>query len=37
MELYQPSNIFITGNDLPPILELKYNIYYVKENFYGDY
>ena len=33
MELYQPSNIFITGNDLPPILELKYNIYYVKENF----
>lgn len=33
MELYQPSNISITGNDLPPILELKYNIYYVKENF----
>jgi len=33
MELYQPSNINIIGNDLPPILELKYNIYYVKENF----
>jgi len=33
MELYQPSNINIIGNDLPPILELKYNIYYVRENF----
>lgn len=33
MKLYQPSNINIIGNDLPPILELKYNIYYVKENF----
>ena len=33
MELYQPTNINIIGNDLPPILELKYNIYYVKENF----
>lgn len=33
MELYQPSNINIVGNDLPPIIELKYNIYYVKENF----
>ena len=25
MELYQPSNIFITGNDLAPIIELNYN------------
>ena len=33
MELYQPSNINIIGNDLPPIIELLYNIYYVKENF----
>ena len=33
MEIYQPSNINIIGNDLPPIIELKYNIYYVKENF----
>ena len=34
MQLYDGiTNIQIIGNDLPPIIELLYNIYYVKENF----
>ena len=34
MQLYDGiTNIQVIGNDLPPIIELLYNIYYVKENF----
>ena len=37
MEIYQPiTNILISGNDLPPILQFKYNIYYVLRNFLVD-